>query len=100
MMTRIPKSQKFLEIRLLHFLFTIPHKIVFKDFVYFVGTDNLINKFLLVRIISIAYTIPCQKLYVLNLSFIGVVLGRRLEENICSQSFYKSGQVINERFTS
>ena len=74
MMTRIPKSQKFLEIRLLYFLFTIPHKIVFKDFVYFVGTDNLINKFLLVRIISIAYTIPNSITHPLSSADISIFL--------------------------
>ena len=30
----------------------------------------------------------------------GVVLERSLEENSCSESFYKIGEVINERFTS
>ena len=33
-------NQKPLLIRLLYFLFTIPHKVVFKDFVYFLGKVN------------------------------------------------------------
>ena len=30
--------QKLQQIRLLYFLYTIPHKVVFKDFCYFLGT--------------------------------------------------------------
>ena len=60
---------------ILCFLFTIPDKIVFKDFAYFLGTANLRNILLLVRTISIACTIP---LIVPSLIFIGVALGKRL----------------------
>ena len=50
--------QKPLQIILLYFSFTVPHKVVFKDFPYFLGTANLKNNSLLVRTISIACTIP------------------------------------------
>ena len=43
--------------------------------------------------------IPCQRLVVPNLIFIGVVLGRGLGENSFSESFYKTWEVINEGFT-
>ena len=32
--------QKLLQIRLLYFLFTIPHEVVVKDFAYLLGTLN------------------------------------------------------------
>ena len=66
------------------FLFIIPHKVVFKDFAYFLGTANLRNNSLLVRSIFIACTIPCQKLFLLKLIFIDIVLGISVEENSCS----------------
>ena len=91
--------QKLLQIKIYHFLFIIPHKIEFKDITYFLGTANLKNNSLLVRTISITYPIPCD-LFVPNLIFIGVVLGRSLEENSCFVSFYKTGEVINEGFIS
>ena len=75
-------NQKFLLIRLLYFLFTIPDKIVFKRFAFFVA--NLRNNAILVRATSIACTIPYQRLFVPNLIFTDVVLGRSLEENNCS----------------
>ena len=81
------------------FSFTIPHKVVFKDFACFLGTVNLRNNPLLVRTISITCMIPCQRIIVPNLIFIGVVLGRSLGENNCSKSFYKTGEMINEGFT-
>ena len=79
---------------ILCFLFTIPDKIVFKDFAYFLGTANLRNNLLLVRTIlvrpiSIACTIPCQKLIVPNLIFSGVVLGRRLGKITALNHFTK-----------
>ena len=79
--------QKLLRIRLLYFLFTITRKVVFKDFAHFLETANLRNISLLVRTISITCTIPCKKLFVRNLIFIDVVLGKNLEENSCSESF-------------
>ena len=57
-------NQKLLHSRLIYFLFTIPHKVAFKDFAYFLGTANLRNKSLLVRTISNECTIPCQTLFV------------------------------------
>ena len=45
--------QKLLSIRLIYFLFTIPHEAVFKDFGYYLETANLRSKSLLVRTISI-----------------------------------------------
>ena len=71
-------------------LFTIPHEVVWKHFAYFLGTANLRNTALLVRTIS---RIPCQRLSVPNLIFIGVVLESSSEENIYLE-------VINEGFTS
>ena len=88
--------KRLLQIRLLYFLFTIPQKVVFKDFAYFLGATNLRNNSLLVSAISI----PCQGLFAPNSVFIGVVLGRSLEENSCSESFYKTIEVINEGITS
>ena len=66
-------TQKLLQIRL-YFLFTIPDKVVFKDFAYFLGKANLRNNSLLVTTISITCTTPCQRLFVPNLIFVGVVL--------------------------
>ena len=51
--------QKHLQIRLFYFLFTIRHKVVFKDFAHFLRTSNLKNNFLLAKIISISCMIPC-----------------------------------------
>ena len=34
--------QKLLQMRIWYFLFTIPHKVVFKDFAYFLGTVTYI----------------------------------------------------------
>ena len=48
---------KLLEIRLLHFFFTIPHEVVFQDFAYFLGTTNLKYNSWLVRTIFVAFTI-------------------------------------------
>ena len=76
------------------FLFTILQKVVFKDFPYFLGTDNFRKISLLDRTISIACTIPCQRLFFAKIIFIGVVLGRVLEENRWSESFYKTEEVI------
>ena len=52
---------KLLQIRLLWFFFTIPHKVVCNHFAYFLGTANLRNNSLLVRTISIVCAIPCQR---------------------------------------
>ena len=79
---------KLLQIRLL-FLFTIPHEVVCKHFAYFQRAANFRSNSLLVRIISIVCTIPCQRLFVPNLVFIVVVLERHLEKNSCSESFAK-----------
>ena len=35
--------QKLPQVRLLYFLFTVPHKVVLKDFSYFLGTANRRN---------------------------------------------------------
>ena len=70
------------------FSITIPHKIVFKDFPYFLGTDNLRNNSLLVRTISIACKIACQRLIVPNLLFIGVVLGKSLGREIAALNLF------------
>ena len=78
---------------LLHFSYTIPHEGVFKDFVYFLGTVNLRNNPLLVRTISIACMSPCQRIFAPNLILTGVVLGRSLWENRCSEYFYNIGHV-------
>ena len=82
------------------FLFTIPHEAVCKHFASFLGTANLRNNSLVARSISIVCTIPCQRLFAPNLIFIGVVLERRLEENSYPESFYETGEVISEGFTS
>ena len=68
--------QKFLQIRLLYFSFTIPHKVVLKDFTCLLVTTNLRNNSLLLRTTSIACRSLCQKLFVPNLILIVVVLGR------------------------
>ena len=70
------------QVRLLYFLFTIPHELVFKDFAQFLRIANLRKKslLLLVRTIYITCAIPCQRLFVPNLTFIGAVLGRSCEE--------------------
>ena len=73
---------------------------IFIYYAYFLGTANLRNNSLLVRTISIVCTIPCQRLFVPNLILIGVVLERSLEEKSCSESFYKTEELINEGFTS
>ena len=82
------------------FLFTIPQEVVCKHFASFLGTPNLRNISLLARTISIVCTIPCQRLFVPNLIFIVVVLERCLEGNSYPESFYETGEVINEGFTS
>ena len=82
------------------FLFTIPHEVVCNNFTYFLATANLRNNSLLVRAISIVSTIPCQRLFVSNLMFIGVVIERSLKKNSSFESFYKTEEVINEEFTS
>ena len=92
--------QMLLQIRLLYFLFSVPHNVVFKDIAFFLGTAKLRNNSLLVRTISIAYRIPCQRFFVPNLIFIDAVLGRSFEKNSCPESFYKTREVINEGFTS
>ena len=84
---------------ILYYLFTILHKVVFKNFAYILGTVNFRYNFLLVRTIAIACMIPCKRLIVPNLILIGVALGRCLEENSCYESFYKTREVINEEFT-
>ena len=58
--------------------------------------DALKSNSLLLRTISTACMIPCQRLIVHNLVFIDVVIGRSLGENSCSKSFYKIREVINE----
>ena len=85
---------------ILYFSFTIPHKVVSKDFVYFLGTANLRNNSSLVRTISIACMILCQRLIVPNVILIdSVVLGRSLGKNSCSEYFYKTREVIDEGST-
>ena len=82
------------------FLFTIPPEVVWKHFAYFLGTANSSNNSLQVRTISIVCTIHCQRVFVPNLTLVGIVLERSLEENSFTESFYKTGEVINEGFTS
>ena len=60
------------------FLFTIPYEVVCKHFGYFLGTANLRNNSLLSRTLSMVYTIPCQRIFVPNLIFIGLVLERKI----------------------
>ena len=79
---------------LLYFSYTIPHKVVFKNFTFFLRTVNLRNNSLLVRTTSIACTIPCQILFVPNLILVGVVLGRSLADNTALNLFTKPGEVI------
>ena len=69
-------------------IFFIPHKVVFKDFACFLGTAYLRNNSLMVKTISITCMIPYQRLIVPNLIFIGVVAGRSLGKNGCSESFF------------
>ena len=45
-----------------------------------------------------ASMISYQRLFAPNLIFIGVVLGKSLEENSSSESFYKTGEVVDEVF--
>ena len=75
---------------IIHFLSPIPHKVVFRDFAYFLGTANLRSNSLLVRTITIACMIPCQKLILHNLIFIDVVLGRTLGEIVALNLFTKT----------
>ena len=84
---------------ILYCLLTIPRKVVFKDFAYILGTVNIRNNSLIVRTVCITYMIPCYRLIVPSLILITVVLGRSLGENTCSESFYKTREVINEGFT-
>ena len=49
--------------RIIIFLFTIPHEVVWSSIPYFLGTANLRNNSLLVRSISMVYEIPCQGLF-------------------------------------
>ena len=80
-----------------YFLFTIPHKVSsFQGLLLLLRTANLRNNSLLVKTISIACMIPCQRLIVSNLVFIGVVLGRDFGVNSCSESFYKTRELINK----
>ena len=81
-------SQKLLQIRLLYFYLPFQHKVVFKDFKdsYLLRTANLSRNSLLVKTISVACTIPCQRLFALNLISIGAILGRSLEENSCPEN--------------
>ena len=51
---------------------------------------------IVVRTITIACMIPCQKLIVPNFIFIGVLLERDFWGNSCSESFYKTREAINE----
>ena len=51
--------------KLIYFSFTIPHKVVFKDFACFLGTANLRNNSSLVSTIPIT----CQRFIVPNLNF-------------------------------
>ena len=73
---------------------------IFIFYTYLFGRGNWGNNSLLVRTIYIVCTIPWQRLFVPNLIFFGVVLERSLEENSCSKSFYKTGEVINEGLSS
>ena len=73
---------------------------IFIYYAYFLKTANLRNISSLVRTISIVCTIPCQRLFVPNLILVGVVLERSLEENSCSESFNKTGEVIKDSFLS
>ena len=76
------------------FLSTLPQKVVFKHFVYFLGTANSANYW------SGLYPLYIYPLYNLFSVLTGVVLERRLEENNYSESLYKTGDVINEGLTS
>ena len=72
-----------------YFLFTIPRKVVFKDYAYFLGTANLRNNSLMVRTLSITCMIPCQRLIVPSSIIIGVVLGRSLGKKASMNLFTK-----------
>ena len=63
-----------------YFSFTVPQKVVSKDFACFVGTANLRNKYLQSRTISITSMIPSQRIVAPNSIFNGVVLGRSFGE--------------------
>ena len=93
---RLPKASSKYGIRFV----IIPHKILFMDFSYILGTVSLRYNSLLVRTTSIACTILCQRIFVLNLTILSVVLGKSLQKNSCSYSSDKTGEVINEGFTS
>ena len=80
------------------FLFTIPHKLVFKNFSYFLGTANLRNNSLLDTTRFMACIILSQRIFVPNWVFVDVFLGRRFRKNSSSESFYKTEKdsLINE----
>ena len=65
------------------------------DFAYILGTANLKNNSLLVRVISIACLIPSP-----NTVILAVILGRSLERNSCSECFHRTREVTNEGLTS
>ena len=65
------------------------------DFAYILGTANLKNNSLLVRVISIACLIPSP-----NTVILGVILGRSLERNSFSECFHRTREVTNEGLTS
>ena len=65
------------------------------DFAHILGTANLKNNSLLVRVISIACLIPSP-----NTVILGVILGRSLERNSFSECFHRTREVINEGLTS
>ena len=79
------------------FLSTLPHEVVCKHFVYFLGTANSANYWSGPYPSYVWFPV---KDFVPNLILTDVVLERSLEENSCSESFYKTGEVINEGFTS
>ena len=85
-----------LQIRLFYLCFTTLHKIIFKEFPYFLKTFKGTTKG---KLVTGHDHISSQRLFVLNLIFIGVV-GTSIEENRCSESFYKTGGVTNEGFNS
>ena len=75
-------------------------KLVFNYFASILGKSKSRSNSLLVRTIFIACMISCQRIFVPNLIILGVVLGRDLVGNNCSESFDKNGERINEGFTS
>ena len=97
MIIRISKNFSKLEY---YIFFTILPKVIFRDFAYFLERAKLRNNSLLVRTTLIASMIPCQRRFIPNLILIVAVLGKILEENSCTEHFYKTGEVINEGFTS